>query len=78
MINFAIYLLVVCVIGFIYLIAHNTLKKSTIPQPNELTMQLAGVSTVELIEQTPRHKPIVNNSHWFTHTFERPRRKVKR
>lgn len=78
MINFAIYLAIVCMLGFIYLTVQSALQKRTLPQQDELTTQLAGVSSVETIEQQPRYRPIVNNSHWHRHTFERPRRKVKR
>lgn len=78
MIEFALYLIIIFVLGFIGLTMQSAIKKRTVPQPNELTTQFSGVSAVESVEQAPRFVRSVKNSHWHRHTFERPRRKVRR
>lgn len=78
MLGFIGFLTFVLIIGFAVATSLDGLKKRTVPQPDELTTQLAGVSSVEVVEQQPRYASKGKNSQWFTHTFERPRRKVKR
>lgn len=77
MLGFIGFLTFVLITGFAVATLLDSLKKRTVPQPDELVTQLAGVSTVEFVEQSPRYTSTVSNSHWYRHTFERPRRKVK-
>lgn len=76
--KFMLYLLIVCLLGFVVL----TVKKAfepqpftaTVPQPSEVSMQLASMPVTETVEQQRMRTPVAN-SHWYRHTFERPRRK---
>lgn len=79
MIGFLVFLLVVLAAGFIYLTFESKLKqfKVTIPQPSEVSMQLANDYERE-VATLPKSAPRINQAHWQTRTFERPRRKVKR
>ncbi|MEG0380553.1 MAG: hypothetical protein RR603_02505 [Kurthia sp.] len=76
--NFILYLVMLIAVGFIVAKVTDGIKSRTLPQPDELTTQLSGVSAVQEVEQRPRMKAVVPNSHWFMHTFERPRRKGKK
>lgn len=76
MIKFILYLIVICALGFVALCLQSALMKRTVPVADEFTRQLVGESVPEAIERARLTVP-VSNTHWFTHTFERPRRKVK-
>lgn len=76
-INFIGYLIVICVLGFVALFIQGLAKnRRTIPVSDELTKQIIGESVPVMIELA-RLTVTGLNTHWFTHTFERPRRKVK-
>lgn len=79
MIEFAVYLMIVFVLGYLALIIQSAVKqKRTLPSADEFIEQVAGVATNEQMTHQTRFMPIAKNSHWHRHTFERPRRKVKR
>ena len=75
MIGFALFLVGVCAAGYAVISAESAWNKRTLPQPDEMTMQFASIGVTESIEQQPRFTVPVKNSHWFIHTFMRPRRK---
>lgn len=79
MIGFLLFLLVVSAAGFIYLTYESKFKKTkiTIPQASEVSMGF-GNDLIEEITLLPKVAPRINQAHWQTRTFERPRRKVKR
>lgn len=78
MMGFILFLLVVLAAGFIYLTFESKLKsiKVTIPQPSEVSMQLANDYERE-VATLPKSAPRVNQVHMERRMFERPRRKVK-
>ncbi|MFS0878011.1 hypothetical protein [Solibacillus isronensis] len=78
MTGFLIFLLIVLAAGFAYLTFETKFKqmKVTIPQPSEVSIQLANDWKTE-VPQLPKSHPRINQAHWHIRTFERPRRKVK-
>ncbi len=48
--------------------------KRTIPQPSDATESFTGIGLNEHVESSRKYVPLTKNSHWFRHTFERPRK----
>lgn len=96
MIEFLIFLLVVCAAGFIYLLFRNrwqvkdevittTLGATKVEhRADSITITAdrinlhGAVAYEEADNSLPKSAPRINQAHWQTRTFERPRRKVKR
>ena len=68
MLNFIGFLLLVFIGGFITLMLSGLFKGKTIPVD-----AAPIVYTEPLLTGLPKTK--AKNTHWFTHTFERPRKK---
>ena len=76
MIGFLVFLLIVFIAGFIYITFESKFKKTkiTIPQVSEVSMGFGNV-LIEEVPLLPKVAPRINQAHWQTRTFERPRRK---
>jgi len=70
------FMLLLLALGCIVLATQDKWKKRkvTIPQPSEVSMQLANDWGAE-ITQLPKSQPRINQAHWRIRAFERPRRK---
>ena len=79
MIGFTLFLLVVMTLGCIVLATQGKWKKRkvTIPQPSEVSMQLANDWEAE-VTQLPKSQLRINQVHWRIRAFERPRRKKEK
>ena len=79
MIGFTLFLLIVMALGCIVLATQDKRKKRrvTIPQPSEVSMQLANDWSAE-VTQLPKSQPRINQVHWHIRAFERPRRKKEK
>lgn len=77
--DFALFISLVCLAGFFYLAINAVYKVTVTKKPtasiNPLTNELPVAERVQMIH-LPKQAP--RNSHWARHTFERPRKKVRR
>lgn len=59
-------------------VIEQTKNAITIKAPNIRLDGAVQVPRIEDISNLPKSAPRINQAHWQTRTFERPRRKVKR